>query len=51
MTALSRLIARYLPRPFVLPALALAYALMIVGLLATRGSGKADIIYVDVKGR
>ncbi|MEO5597886.1 MAG: hypothetical protein ABIQ66_04635 [Novosphingobium sp.] len=51
MTPLSRLLAHYLPRALVAPALAAAYALMIIGLLSTRGSGKADIIYVDVKGR
>jgi hypothetical protein len=51
MTPLLRILLRFVPRPLALIALALAYAVMMIGLMATRGSGKSDIIYVDVKGR
>ena len=49
MTPLSRLFLRTMPRPLAVMALVFAYAFMLLALLATKGSGQADIIYVDVR--
>lgn len=50
MTPLARLLARLLPAPLVVPALALAYAAMLASLFIA-GANEADqIIYVDVRG-
>jgi hypothetical protein len=51
LTPLSRYFARYLPRALVGPALALAYAGMLLGLAVASDDAGREIIYIDVKGR
>lgn len=48
MTPLSGWLARIVPPSLVLPALAVIYAVMMVGLLLAGGGGGTDIAYVDV---
>jgi hypothetical protein len=47
MTPLARILARLMPRPLLVPALALAYGVMIISLLVARQIDRADIVYID----
>lgn len=51
MTPLSRLLARWLPRPLQVPALALLYAGMLAGIAFASRRDYARIIYVDLRGK
>jgi hypothetical protein len=48
MTPLSAWLARIVPPAFVLPTLAVIYAVMMLGLILVGGGGGTDIAYVDV---
>ncbi len=47
MTPLVMLLTRWVPRPLVLPALALLYAAMMLALMLVGGVSDIDIVYVD----
>lgn len=51
MTPLARLLARLLPAALVGPALALAYFTMLTAVLLASSKERAQIIYVDVRGK
>ncbi len=51
MTPLARLFARLLPAALVGPALALAYAAMLVAVFIASANEEAQIVYVDVRGQ
>lgn len=51
MTTLSRLLARFLPAPLVLPALAIVYAAMALAIIAVGSAIGTDIVYIDIEGR
>lgn len=48
MTPLATWLARWVLRPLVLPALAMLYAVMMLGLVLVVGTGEIDNVYVDV---
>jgi len=51
MTPLARSLARYLPRALIGPALAIAYAGMLLSVVVAGGNEEEDIIYIDVTGQ
>lgn len=50
MTPLAQLLARFLPKALVAPALALAYAGMMFAILVAGSVRDTEVIYVDVRG-
>ena len=50
MTPLVRFFARFLPRALVAPALALAYAAMLLSLVVASNQKASEIAYIDVTG-
>lgn len=50
MTPLSTLLARWLPKPLQVPALALVYAILLACIVISSRHDFARIIYVDVRG-
>lgn len=48
MTPTYRLFAAYLPGRFILPALSIFYALLLIGIVMAAGRQPANIFYLDV---
>lgn len=48
MTPIAKFLERFVPRPLVVPALALVYAAMLTAVLLVGNASSADNVYLDV---